>query len=120
MKRSKHASTAADTQPMRAELYSVSQLEGHARALATRRQVGRTRRRDQLLPRLADNETALREAYGVVTRAVSAGRRITPAAEWFIDNYHLIEEQVRTARRHLPRAYDRELPRLTRVRGRNR
>ena len=40
------------------------------------------------------------------------GRRITPAAEWFLDNYHLIEEQIRTARRHLPRGYSRELPLL--------
>ena len=39
--------------------------------------------------------------------------RITPAAEWLIDNYHLVEEQVRTARRHLPRGYSRELPRLS-------
>ncbi|HUS67750.1 MAG TPA: glucoamylase family protein [Kofleriaceae bacterium] len=98
---------------MRAELFSVSQLEQHARALASRREVARTRQGDRLLPRLADNETALRDAYGLVARAVTLGRRITPAAEWFIDNYHLIEEQVRTTRRHLPRAYDRELPRLT-------
>jgi cyclic beta-1,2-glucan synthetase len=35
-----------------------------------------------------------------------------PAAEWFLDNYHLIEEQIRTARRHLPRGYSRDLPRL--------
>ena len=40
------------------------------------------------------------------------GARITPAGEWFLDNYHLIQEQIRTARRHLPRGYSRELPRL--------
>ena len=38
--------------------------------------------------------------------------RITPAAEWLLDNYYLIEEQIRTARRHLPKGYSRELPRL--------
>jgi cellobiose phosphorylase len=65
-----------------------------------------------LLPRLDANETALREAHALLTAAVQRGPRITPAAEWFIDNYHIIEEQIRTARRHLPRGYSRELPRL--------
>jgi cellobiose phosphorylase len=67
---------------------------------------------DRLLPRLDDNEDVLSRAYDLVTDAVRRGRRITPAAEWFLDNYHLIEEQIRTARRHLPRGYSRELPRL--------
>jgi cyclic beta-1,2-glucan synthetase len=110
--RSNGAALLLEEQPMRAELFSVSQLEQHAGALAGWRKIGPARGADQLLPRLADNEIALREAYALVTDAVARGRRITPAAEWFIDNYYLIEEQVRTARRHLPRGYSRELPRL--------
>ena len=108
------ARVAADEQPIRAELFSVSQLEQHARMLAGWHEVGPARGgvADGLLPRLAANEVALRKAYALVTDAVTRGRRITPAAEWFIDNYHLIEEQIRTARRHLPRGFDRELPRL--------
>jgi cyclic beta-1,2-glucan synthetase len=39
-------------------------------------------------------------------------RRITPAGEWLLDNFYLIEEQIRTARRHLPKGYSRELPTL--------
>ena len=46
------------------------------------------------------------------TVAVTANRRIAPAAEWLLDNFYLIEEQIRTAKRHLPRGYSRELPRL--------
>ena len=38
---------------------------------------------------------------------------VTPAAEWLLDNFYLIEEQIQLARRHLPREYSRELPRLT-------
>ena len=99
--------------PMRAELFSVSQLQRHARTLAGWHELSSAPGQDDfLLARLGDNEVALREAYAVVTDAVQLGRQITPAAEWFIDNYHLIEEQIRTARRHLPRAYNRELPRL--------
>jgi cellobiose phosphorylase len=99
--------------PLRAELFSVSQLERHARTIAGWHELAPAPGHDDwLLARLGDNERALRDAYALVTAAVQRGRQITPAAEWFIDNYHLIEEQIRTARRHLPRAYNRELPRL--------
>ena len=120
-RRGVHAGAAptvgVDELPLQAELYSVSQLEQHALALGTWHRVGPPGARvaDTLLPRLAANEVALREAHALVTEAVHRGRRITPAAEWFIDNYHLIEEQIRTARRHLPRTYNRELPRLART-----
>jgi cellobiose phosphorylase len=98
---------------MRAELFSVSQLERHARTIAGWHELAPAPvHADWLLARLGDNEIALRDAYALITDAVQRGRQITPAAEWFIDNYHLIEEQIRTARRHLPRAYNRELPRL--------
>src|SRR5688572_15520608 len=109
------ARSLADEQPLRAELFSVSQLEQHAKSLAGWQEVdgAPSRGPDRLLPRLRANERVLRDAYEVVTDGVKRGRRITPAAEWFLDNYHLIEEQIRTARRHLPRGYSRELPRLT-------
>ena len=35
-----------------------------------------------------------------------------PAEAWLLDNYYLIEQQIALARRHLPRGYSRELPRL--------
>ena len=44
--------------------------------------------------------------------ADSGAGRITPAAEWLLDNFYLIEEQVQMARRHLPQGYNRVLPRL--------
>lgn len=35
-----------------------------------------------------------------------------PPQRWLLDNFYLIEEQTQLARRHLPRGYCRELPRL--------
>jgi cyclic beta-1,2-glucan synthetase len=35
-------------------------------------------------------------------RAADEGRAITPAAEWLIDNYHLVEKQIREIRADLP------------------
>jgi len=46
-------------------------------------------------------------------RGPGRDRRIVPAGEWLLDNFYLIEEQIRTARRHLPEGYSRELPRLS-------
>ncbi len=96
---------------MRAELFSVEQLSRHARALAAGHQIVTQRSSNCLLARLEANEQSLR-AFNLATLAVHPGRRITPAAEWFLDNFYLIEEQIQMARRHLPRGYSRELPRL--------
>src|SRR6185436_16555527 len=67
---------------------------------------------DRLLKRLAANEGILVETCDLLTAAVIANRRIAPAGEWLLDNFHLIQEQIRMARRHLPKGYSRELPRL--------
>ncbi len=104
-----------DPPPLRSELFSVAQLEHHARSIAASHVVAPRRklnRQDRLLPRLSENEVVLSQTYELIAEGVHRGRRITPAAEWFLDNYHLIEDQIRTARRHLPRGYSRELPQL--------
>jgi len=67
---------------------------------------------DRLLARLTRNESVLVAAGELLKAAVTASHGIAPAGEWLLDNFHLIEEQVRTAKRHLPKAYSRELPRL--------
>jgi len=100
-----------DEPPLRGELFSLEQLARHARTLASGHQVVTTRGANRLLNRLDDNEQVLR-AYNRATLAVGQTRNVTPAAEWLLDNFYLIEEQIQTARRHLPRGYSRELPRL--------
>lgn len=99
-------------QPLRSELLSVDQLRQHARTIAGSHEVDKRFGPDRLLPRLAENEVALLRAFEAVSDAVKQGVRIAPAADWLLDNFHLIEEQIRTARRHLPRTYSGELPRL--------
>src|SRR5580765_6024083 len=101
-----------DEQPLRAELFSIDQLEQHAKAIAASHQLAAGRVRDTLLPRLHDNERVLIETYDLVTAAADQNRRIEPAAEWLLDNFYLVEEQIRAIRRLLPPSYSRELPRL--------
>ena len=98
--------------PLRSELFSAEQMERHGKTLAAAHRLTPRRVRDRLLSRLAANETVLLDVCEQLTAAVSANDRITPAGEWLLDNFHLIEEQIATAKRHLPRGYSRELPRL--------
>jgi len=101
-----------DEVPSRSELFSADQMEQHGKSLAAAHKLTSARGRDQLLPNLAANEAVLIETCNLLTKAVTANRRITPAGEWLLDNFYLIEEQIRTAKRHLPKDYSRELPRL--------
>jgi len=98
--------------PLRAELFSAEQMEHHGATLAASHRLGKRRVRDQLLTRLAQNENVLVDACAQLTQAIKDERPITPAGEWLLDNFYLIEEQIRTARRHLPRHYSSELPAL--------
>ncbi len=98
--------------PLRAELFSADQMEQHGKTLADSHTVSPGRLPDRLLTRLAENEGILIGVQNLLTEAVKANRRITPGGEWLLDNFYLIEEQIRTARRHLPKGYSRELPRL--------
>ena len=98
--------------PLRSELFSADQMKLHGKTLAASHSLSAGRPRDRLLARLAENEDVLIGVRGLLTDAVQANRRITPAAEWLLDNFYLIEEQIRTAKRHLPKGYSRELPAL--------
>ena len=105
----KYASTEP---PLRSELFSSDQMEQHGKTLAGLHKLGLGRARDRLLTRLAENEGVLLGVRNLLMEAIKAHRRITPAGEWLLDNFYLIEEQIRAARRHLPKGYSRELPRL--------
>jgi len=96
---------------LRAELFGIEQLARHAQFIAARHTVVTGRASAWLLRRLDQNEKVLR-AFNRATLAVDQSRHVTPAAEWLLDNFYLIEEQIQLARRHLPEHYSRELPRL--------
>lgn len=100
--------------PLRSELFSINQLERHARALAERHEIDPMPGKDLLLPRLAENETILLQANELLTEAVASNLRIAPASEWLIDNFYKIEEQILMAKQHLPKSYSKELPHMLR------
>ena len=100
--------------PLRSELFGVEQMEQHGKALANSHKLSTERIPDQLLSRLAENHAILVATSELLTETVKENRRIAPAGEWLLDNFYLIEDQIRMAVRHLPKGYSKELPRLAR------
>ncbi|MFC1453922.1 GH36-type glycosyl hydrolase domain-containing protein [Verrucomicrobiota bacterium] len=103
---------SAEAPPLRAELFGMLQLESHAREIATRHAIDPTQGSERLLRRLAQNEEVIHESYRIVVDATRHKRNVAPAAEWLLDNYYLIKEQIRMAQLHFPKSYSRQLPRL--------
>ena len=106
------ASGFDEEQPVRAEIFSVERLEHYAQALASEHKTVKKKGRAQLLPRLEDNGRKLVAAYRSLVEAIRNGRAISPAAEWLVDNFHIVEEQLREIREDLPKSYYHELPKL--------
>ncbi len=103
----------SDTAPVRSELFGLERLEQHARTLAADQTV--TNRPPRVAPlhkRLAANALALRKAYRDNAQEAATGRSTVPAADWLLDNYHLVEAQIREIRVDLPPGYYRLLPKL--------
>ena len=98
--------------PLRAELFSADQMEEHGHTLATFHRVQPGRGRNRLLARLDENEAVLVSTCALLSSAIRENRRVTPASEWLLDNYYLIDEHLRTARLHFPKGYSFQLPRL--------
>jgi cellobiose phosphorylase len=112
-RRNIHAQKSARYEiPLRSELFSSSQMEEHGKTLAAMHTLGKDHVPEQLLTRLAENEGVLLEVRDLLIEVVKENLRITPAGEWLLDNFYLIEEQIRTAKRLLPKGYARELPNL--------
>ncbi|WP_265520030.1 GH36-type glycosyl hydrolase domain-containing protein [Nitratireductor luteus] len=103
-----------DGAPVREELFSVERLEQHAQSLAAAQPVtGRPPTVLSLHTRLNDNAAVLLAAYRASATELESGRGVVPAAEWLLDNYHLVEEQIREIKDDLPPGYYRQLPKLS-------
>ncbi len=75
--------------------------------------IGRTPLRPaRLLARLADTRQVLSNAHERLLSASTNEADAGPAAEWLLDNYHVVQAQLQEVRASLPRGYYRELPEL--------
>lgn len=102
-----------DLQPISSEIFGAEKLRQHALSLAASQPV--TKHPPgvySIINRLTDNAIALSNADSELSKANDLGLAVTPAAEWLIDNYHFVEEQVRQTRADLPVGFYRQLPKL--------
>ena len=99
--------------PIRAELFSIERLEQHATSLAMAQRVSPDIERGRpLAARLEENARIISDAYRAIVAATRAHRSLPPAAEWLLDNYHIVDEQIREIKDDLPSGYYRKLPKL--------
>ena len=103
-----------DKAPIRADLFGAERLEHHAQTLAAAQPlaIGKPLRVGKLSARVSENAEVLLGAYRTCAQALQAGQTVTPAAEWLLDNFHLVEQQLRQIKEDLPPGYYRQLPKL--------
>jgi len=92
----------------------IDRLEARARVLAGRFTLAASPRHGarRFFHRLTDNARELRLGYRILARDVRRGEPVPPAAEWLLDNFHLLEGEVVGILQHLPKRYYLELPKL--------
>ncbi|MHB8707072.1 MAG: GH36-type glycosyl hydrolase domain-containing protein [Coriobacteriia bacterium] len=104
----------SDDAPLRTEMLSADRLTEAARSLASaqRHAVDDTARSTPLLALLERADGALARVYNRLAADAREQIPVSVSAEWLLDNYYLVEEQIRTVRDDLPTDYGVELPRL--------
>ena len=101
-------------EPIRAELFSAERLEQHAESLAAAQFVSSGSDAGRpLIPRVLENGRVLLDYYRATAEAIQHDQAITPASEWLVDNFFIVEEQLREIRDDLPPGFYRKLPKLS-------
>jgi cyclic beta-1,2-glucan synthetase len=101
--------------PVRSELFGAQRFAEHGRSLARAQSVqddAATRAAPPFFPRVDENLASLRGAFDYIALTSRNGRYVSPAAEWLLDNFHLVEAQLQQIREGVPRGYYARLPKL--------
>jgi cyclic beta-1,2-glucan synthetase len=87
-------------------------LEQHARELAKDLASATTQEPEDptFFARFAANAASLRAANAAISQGVQTGERLATDAEWLVDNFYIVEEQLREIEDDLPGPFYRELP----------
>jgi cyclic beta-1,2-glucan glucanotransferase len=102
----------AQQDPIRAELFSAERLEQLAESLARQRTLTEGETGRPLAPRVQDSGRVLVQSYRAIAAVIREEGASTPAAEWFVDNFHIVEDVLREIREDLPAGFYRQLPKL--------
>ena len=99
-------------EPIRAELFSAERLEQYAETIAPQPTLPSSTAGRSLAPRVRENGRVLLQCYRILAEVIREEGATTPAAAWFVDNFHIVEDTLRDIREDLPRGFYRQLPKL--------
>ncbi|WP_343551200.1 glucoamylase family protein [Pantoea sp.] len=83
-------------------------MTNYAEQLAKTHHLSTEKKTYKLLQRLAENERTLILSAEILSSGDK--RNLTPAGEWLLDNFYIIEEQIRLVRQLLPTKFGQGLP----------
>ena len=101
--------------PIRGEVLGLERLGERARAVARGHHLLPARKQrgsGPLLLRLDDTKEVLDRVYHELNSGAERGLDISPAGDWLLDNFYIVQEHIREIRTSLPKGYYEELPKL--------
>ncbi|MEX2110426.1 MAG: glucoamylase family protein [Gemmatimonadaceae bacterium] len=101
--------------PIRGEVLGAERLGERARAVARAHHLLPARKQrgiGPLLLRLEDTRGVLDRVYHELNDGAEHGLDISPAGDWLLDNFYIVQEHIREIRTNLPKGYYEELPKL--------
>ncbi|MFZ5353021.1 MAG: glucoamylase family protein, partial [Bacillota bacterium] len=94
-------------------ILNAEELERHAVDIAKKHVIAKSSRASfSLEDRMNRNFKLITSVYLSLNDYVKESKRVTPASEWLLDNFYIIEEQVKEIRQNLSKKYYMQLPRL--------
>ncbi|MDP9083089.1 MAG: glycosyl transferase, partial [Pseudomonadota bacterium] len=100
-------------EPVSAEIFSVERLEHYAESLARTQEVSPLSTAGvSLHSRLRSNGLGLHAAFHALITGIRKGHAVTPAAEWLVDNFYVVDEHIKAVRHDLPPKFYKQLPKL--------
>lgn len=99
-------------EPVRVEIFSAERLEAHAAHLASIHKTGPAPRRTSISTAAREDGRVLIAAHAAIELAAAERRAITSAAEWLLDNLHVVEENVTGVVEGMSRRLYKALPKL--------
>ncbi|MGZ6117127.1 MAG: cyclic beta 1-2 glucan synthetase, partial [Gemmatimonadaceae bacterium] len=113
--RSRNGSGEELVGPIRGEVLGLERLGERARAVARGHHLlpaQKQRGAGPLLLRLEDTREVLDRVYHELNSGAERGLDISPAGDWLLDNFYIVQEHIREIRTNLPKGYYEELPKL--------
>jgi len=96
---------------VRDNILAPEELQKYAIEMARKHPVGKSARSlHWLTRRLHDNYSIISGVYKALNNDIKESFPTAPAAEWLLDNFYIIEEQVRLIRKNLARGHCSRLP----------